>query len=154
NQLASTNNSNFIFTTDLAMSADGATLLAVTTVGVFRSIDGGASFQSVLFGINAQDVKFLSGSRSDAVVGGRVRTAYWWGDGGATWTVASGLAPCVGCTQRIELGMSVSSPNVVYASVDAGGTSSTPPAELWQSSDDGHSYAQVSVPSSSLLGAQ
>jgi hypothetical protein len=152
-QLASTANSNFNFVTDLAMSADGSILLASTTTGLFKSLNGGGSFAASNLVTNVQDVKFLPGSNTNAVAGGRVKTAYFSTDGGSTWTVAP-LLTGGGANMRVELGVSVSTPNVVYASVAAGGTASSPPAELWLSTDSGHNYTLKSTPTTSLLGAQ
>ena len=47
-QLRSTDNSDFHYVNRLAISEDGSTLLAATRTGMYRSTNGGSSFQRVL----------------------------------------------------------------------------------------------------------
>lgn len=155
-QLASTTSSNFFFVTELAFSSDGGILLAATTAGIFRSTDGGLTFPVTVGAVtNVQDVKFLPGSVTQAVAGGRTKNAFFSSDGGVTWAPVTGLTGTSGTNpnNRVELGVSVSSPSTVYASVAAGGTSSSPNAELWGSTDSGHSYTLINS-SVGFLGAQ
>jgi hypothetical protein len=53
---------------------------------------------------------------------------------------------------RIELGVTPNAPLWVYASFAAGGSSSSPPAEVWRSTDGGATYVLISTPGQ--LGAQ
>lgn len=142
---------DFLFVNRLAFSADGSVLLAANRNGVFRSLDDGASWIETLQ-VSVTDVRFLPGSSTAAVTAGYGR-AYYSTDGGAAWTLSTGPnGP--GFPNRIELGVSASSPLTVYASYAAGGASFSPPAELWRSLNGGASYSLVSAPSMSLLGNQ
>jgi hypothetical protein len=151
-QLPSTANSNFFWVNRIAFSADGNTLLAATRSGLYRSTDLGASWSLRLTAGNGLlDVEFLPGSNTHAVAGGTARNAYFSIDGGLTWNPSAGF--CCGSTfQRVELGAAPSSPLTVYASVAEGGTSSSPPAQVWKSLDGGATYALASIPGH--LGAQ
>src|SRR6185369_13025789 len=138
-QLPSTANSNFDFVNRIAFSADGSTLMAATRTGLFRSLDFGASWTQVLVQTDMFDVKFVPGSNTQAVAGGRFKTAFFSSNGGVTWTAATGFgAP--GAAERIELGTSKSTPNVVYAALDESS------GQIWKSSDFGASYTRVSTP--------
>jgi hypothetical protein len=143
-QLASTANSNFNFVNELAISPDGNMLLAATSVGIFQSGDLGASWQLRLSQSNVLDIKFIPGSNSQAVAAGRLRNTFFSVDGGTTWQPATGIpAAPANSRHRVELGVSVSNPAVVYASVEEDvGTPST----FWKSLDSGVTYAQASAP--------
>jgi len=155
-QLPSTANANFNFVNELAVSPDSTILLASTGAGLYRSGDLGASWQITTLNFNPgsgpfsvtnmMDVKFIPGSNTNAVASGRIRNAYHSSDGGVSWTLATGLVP-ITARHRVELGVSVTSPEVVYASVEEA-TSAT----FWKSTDFGASYAQASTPNH--LGTQ
>ncbi len=134
----------------LAMSADGATLLAGTRTGLLRSTDGGQSFIKVLTPStqpgptsttedDITDVKFLAGSSSAAVASGFGRNVYYSPNGGATWTDSAGLT-FTNSRVRAELAVPASAPTTVYlVTDDANGT-------FWRSTDSGASFTQQSVP--------
>jgi hypothetical protein len=138
-QLPSTANVDFDFVNRLAFSADGNTLLAATRTGLFRSTDSGNSWVRVLTTTNMLDVKFLAGSSSQVVASGRGRNAFFSSNGGQTWGVSGGLTP-TGTAIRVELAVSASSPNIVYASVEE--TS----GQIWKSTDSGVTFAKVGDP--------
>jgi hypothetical protein len=154
-QLASTANSNFYYVNELACSPDGNTLLAATGVGVFQSTNQGTTWSLKLNqGNGVLDVKYLPGSNTRAVAGGRIKDAYYSSDGGAVWTLSSGMTTG-GANKRVEFGVSPAQPAWVYASVAEGGAASSPPAEVWKSVDNGVTYALAGTPpASSLLGTQ
>jgi hypothetical protein len=147
--LAATNSSDFYFVNRLAMSADGSILLAATSAGLFRSTDGGGSFTQVLsissasFGYTeVGDVKFLPGSSTSAIAAGNAANSYYSTNGGASWTLATGLPPQTtksSAPMGVEIGTAPSAPSVVYLSafVNAG--------EVWRSSNGGVSYTKVST---------
>lgn len=138
-QLPSTANSNFDFVNRIAFSADGAVLVAATRAGLFRSTDLGASWTQGLAQADMFDVKFLAGSNTQAVAAGRNKNTYFTTNAGVTWTAGGGFgAPISG--ERIELAVSRSSPNVVYASLDESS------GQIWKSSDGGVTYVRVSTP--------
>ncbi len=127
-QLPSTNNSDFHYVNRLAYSPDGNTVLAATRAGIFRSTDNGDSWSRRLPppSNGVTDVKFIPGSNTNAVAAGFSKNAYSSNDGGLSWTLnVTGLNGVGGVSfGRVELGVSASSPNVVYASYAAGGSSS------------------------------
>jgi hypothetical protein len=136
-QLPSTANADFDFVNRLAFSADGGTLLAATRTGLFRSLDLGNSWTQVLAQANVQDVKFIAGSNALAVAGGRNRNAFFSTNGGQTWIASGGLVQS-GSAIRVELAVSRSAPNVVYASVDENS------GQIWRSNDSGATFSKVS----------
>ena len=138
-QLPSTANVNFDFVNRIAFSADGSILVAATRTGLFRSLDLGGSWTQVLAQADMMDVKFIAGSSAQAVASGRNRNAYFSANGGQTWSPSAGLVPG-GSGFRIELAVSRSSPNIVYASLDENS------GQIWKSSDSGASYQLISSP--------
>jgi hypothetical protein len=152
-QLPSTTTASFQYVNRLAFADDGSVLIAATRSGLFRSTDVGDTWTQVLAVSEMTDVKFLWGSATQAVASGFVKRAYYTTNGGVNWIAATLPAtPAPGTFNRIELGTSVSAACNVYASYAAGGTSSSPPAEMWRSTDCGVTYTLVSV--SGHLGAQ
>ena len=146
-QLASTAVTNFNNVNRLAISADATTLLAATPAGVFRSTDGGSSWTaSTGETTNMMDVKFITGSSTNAVAGNRSRQAYYSTDSGATWTAAAGLTSSSGL--RVEIGVAISTPSTVYLSADTGGDT----GQIWKSTNSGQSYTLMATPSH--LGGQ
>ena len=133
-QLAATTGAEFQAVNRIAVSADGATLLAATAAGIFRSTDRDrVGFTSVLAGEIA-DVKFHPTDSRRAVAGGlRNGEAYYTTDGGQTWKTATHATPWSG---RVELAYAVKDPRRVYASVQ-GDT-----GELWRSGTGGRSYTR------------
>ncbi len=142
-QLAATITSDFYWVNRLTMSADGATLLAGTRTGMFRSTDAGASFAKVFTPPadyqDILDVKFLPGSSTRAVAAGYTRNAYYTNNGGVSWQAAGNPSP--GGFVRGELGVSLSSPDTVYMLTDES------QGLFWRSNDGGASYSAVSAPS-------
>jgi hypothetical protein len=139
-QLAATNNANFHYVNRVAISADGATLLAATRTGVYRSIDGGASFAAVLTGSadGFVDVDFDPSNASRAIVSSFEGAGWYSTNGGATFTRATGLP--AGPFTRVEIAYAPSSPNIVYASADLQS------GALYRSTDGGATYAVIGDP--------
>ena len=137
-QLPSTANDAFHYVNRIAISPDGSTILAATgrtaTRGIKRSTDGGTTWADVnsqLF--EATDVNFHPTDSLRAVASGYDGDASYSTDGGVTWTLATGMP--LGSFDRVEISYAPSSPNIVYASVDASG------GQLYVSVDGGGSYA-------------
>ncbi len=139
-QLPSTANVDFDFVNRVAFSDDGGTLLAATRTGVFRSTNLGGSWTLAQSQANMMDVRFIPGSSALVVASGRNRNAYYSTNGGQSWTPSGGLSGGVSTSQRVELAVSKSAPNVVYAALDE--TS----GQIWKSTDSGATYARISTP--------
>jgi hypothetical protein len=99
----------------VAISSDGAVLLAATRTGLYRSTDAGASFQKALATpAGIADVDFHPTDASRAVAGGYEGNTYYTVDGGVTW-----LQSLTGeFLQRVEVAYARSNPSIVYAAVD------------------------------------
>jgi photosystem II stability/assembly factor-like uncharacterized protein len=132
--IASTGGSNWNSVNRLALSADGATLLAATNSGLRRSVDPGRNnWQEVLPGPIA-DVKFHPTNPLRALAGSLSSGASWvTTDGGATWAASTHSAAWGG---RVELCYASAQPDIVYASVTAGN------GEIWRSSNGGRTFTK------------
>jgi photosystem II stability/assembly factor-like uncharacterized protein len=157
-QLPATATDSFAFVYRLAMTQDGATLLAATRQGLFRSTnfhDSDAakiSFQPAK-GLSNTDVLAVVCHRTDparCIAGGRGRTAYYSIDSGATWQPSTGLPnPNPGeFGGRVELTYARKDPNIVYASVDNN------EGEVYRSRDGGKTFDLRSVGTGGYLSSQ
>ena|GEM_PF-2948503 len=143
NQLASTANSNFYYTNRMAISpVNSQIVLACTQTGVWRSTDGGANWTQTL-GESSTDVEWNPADGNKVVVSGSQNASYWSADAGATWTASTGM-PAFG---RVELALSKSAPNTIYASVYNNN------GELYRSTDGGHTFTARNL-GNSLTGGQ
>jgi photosystem II stability/assembly factor-like uncharacterized protein len=152
-QVASTATTDFLYVNRIAISADGGTIVAATNTGLFRSINAGASWTKVLnpstitpaiYSPEMYDVRFLPGSNLNVVAGGRYSNAYYSTNGGASWTLSAGPTVQTAASSvayRVEIGVSVSSPSIVYLSIGIGESGS---GRLWRSADGGATYASKS----------
>ncbi len=153
-QLPVTANANFHWVCRLAMSVDGATLLAGTRSGMWRSTDAGATFTRTYSGTGSArclDVKFHPTNAARAVAqmsDTGISTVLYTNDGGANWSLATGIASTG--TERTELawhkGWTGAGDGCVYALKAINGTT------LYRSVDGGASFTQVGT--SSILGSQ
>ncbi len=139
-QLAATNNPNFNFVNRLAVSPDGATVLAATGSGTWRSTDSGTNWTQTT-AASSMDVKFDPGNSLNAV-GSGLAVARFSTDGGATWTAATfNPVPTIGPTGltngRVELAYAPSNTSIVYASVNNNN------GRLYRSTDGGQTYNMV-----------
>jgi photosystem II stability/assembly factor-like uncharacterized protein len=153
-QLPSTKgNSNFFFVNSLAISNNGASLLAATAAGIYRSTDGGGSWNQVFVGRignvacdPADPTRAIAGGLAGAGTGGR---AFHSSDGGATWQPAT--TPPAG-NRRVQVCYAAANPQITYASFDSN------PSQLWRSTDGGQTYAarnaQFMGSASNFLGSQ
>ncbi|OAI41772.1 hypothetical protein AYO41_01415 [Verrucomicrobia bacterium SCGC AG-212-E04] len=142
NQLANTATSDFYFVNRLALSPNGATLLAATATGIWRSINGGTNWtlaQSTT-GRMAQ-VAFDPNDSLKAVATGYSALAYYSTDGGATWNVGTGLGAFGGTLGgRSEFAYAKSAAGTIYLGYWTGTT-----AQLYKSTNGGQTYTQVTV---------
>ena len=121
-------------------------VVAATTASIFRSEDGGQSFSKVLAGSGSR-VEDLRAKPDDfnvqfATVNGTgiLRST----DGGKTWEYS--LSSLIYGGLRIELAISQSHPEIIWASVEASGTrvsASGPVSDLYRSVDAGESWIFV-----------
>ena len=133
-QLASTADSNWQYVNRLAFSPNGATLLAGTRSGTWRSTNGGTSWTRVIV-TETLDVNFDPTDNLKAVASGYYGRVWYTADGGVTWNPASGVSGSAG---RVELAYAPNTPTTVYASADlSSGT-------LYKSTNGGQSYTLVS----------
>jgi len=142
-QLASTVDSNWQYVNRLAFSPNGATLLAGTRLGTWRSTNGGTSWTRVIV-TETLDVNFDPTDNLKAIASGNYGRAWYSIDGGLTWSPASGVPGNAG---RVEVAHAPSAPATVYASVDI--TSGA----IYKSTNGGQSYALVNS-GNSYLGSQ
>ncbi len=150
---------------DVALvAAQGLPFSNSTDRGVYRTTDGGASWQKVLFvndstGVTDISMKpddpntlyaaawrgvrrpwaIISGSRDD---GGIYRSI----DGGTTWTKLGGGLP-TGIIGKSNLAVSAAAPRRVYVLMEA----EKPKAGLYRSDDAGDTWTQVSTMNALLL---
>jgi photosystem II stability/assembly factor-like uncharacterized protein len=145
-QLTSTANSSWYYVNRLAMSPNGATLLAATSSGIWRSTDGGSTW-SRRATTRTLDVDFHPTDSSRAVASGSYgNNVYYSTDGGVTWSTATGL-PSLGWLNRVELAYAPNAPTTVYASINQNS------GEIWKSTNGGASYTRVNT-GDSFLGSQ
>jgi len=116
----------------VAISPDGATVLAVASSGTYRSTDG-STFIRVATGIPGQDVDFNPVDSTKAIAVGWGAIAYSW-DGGQTWQKSAGLPPTGG---RIEAAYARSQPDTIYVAIDQSG------GVLYRSSNAGATFSPV-----------
>jgi regulation of enolase protein 1 (concanavalin A-like superfamily) len=118
----------------LAISPDGAVILAGTNTGIWRSTDA-TTFTRITSGLTPQDIDINPAYGRRAIAAGYGMAAYSW-DGGLTWTRSAGLPYTSG---RIELAFARSQSDTIYALVDHdGGT-------LYRSSDGGATFRAASA---------
>jgi outer membrane protein assembly factor BamB/subtilisin family serine protease len=145
-QLASTNNANFYYVNRLAISPNGAVILAATSSGIWRSTNGGASWTQALNDWRVKDLDFHPSDSNKAIGSGSEGKAWYSTNGGAGWTEATGL-PAPDWLGRVETAYAPSNPAIVYASVNQNS------GEIWKSADGGQSYALVNT-GNNYLGGQ
>jgi photosystem II stability/assembly factor-like uncharacterized protein len=144
-QLPSTANDNFRYVNRLAVVSTEATatvMLAATRAGLFRSTNGGATFQAVAAPMNSEvlDVRFHPTDPKLCVAGARNGKAFYSANGGVNWTAATGIAEVGGFGGRVELAYARANGSVVYASVDDG------TGKLYRSTDGGKTYTLRGTP--------
>jgi PKD repeat protein len=141
-QLSATANSSYLYVSRLSIDPNnGQTILAATRSGIFRTTNGGTNWTQPST-TEMNDVDFHPTDSSQAIASGRAGNAFYSVNGGVSWTAATGLSG-----GRVEVAYCRSSPNVVYASVDASS------GQLFSSGDGGHTYALRNT-GSNYLSAQ
>ncbi len=143
-QLASTNNPNFNFVNRIAISPNGAIILAATNTGVWRSEDAGASWSQRTVNNNTNsspDIDFHPTDNQYAIVG-ELGFARYSQSSGLTWTAAT-FNPPIGRFDnaandgRVELAFAPSDPTIVFASVNNNS------GNVYRSDDGGQTYNSI-----------
>lgn len=142
-QLPATANGTYDYTWRIAFSPTDSNTLFVATnsSGVYRSKDGGQSFERIVF-TNRQvyDLEiFPDGSLLIAIRGQGVYTSPNGDDG--TWTSRPTGMPSLSTTGRIEMAYCATQPNVVYAAVS--NSSNTALLGVYKSIDQGITWNAV-----------
>lgn len=88
-------------------------LLAATSYGIFRTIDGGIVWTQVKTG-NFMDMEFMPGNPS-VVYAASTTSIFKSINGGATWGAASTIGLPTAGSQRIALAVTAANPQVLYA---------------------------------------
>jgi photosystem II stability/assembly factor-like uncharacterized protein len=145
---STTTSPDFQYVNRLAVSHDGAVVLAATGTGLFRSVDPARStWTSVITQTNVADVRFHPTDSRKAVAssmfGGVVRSA----DGGLTWTIATPIAPYTQIgNNRVELAYAARNPSIVYAAActaiyDSNGDFTGWASVIWRSDNEGATFS-------------
>jgi photosystem II stability/assembly factor-like uncharacterized protein len=133
-QLPSTTGAEFQAVNRLAISADGAVLLAATRAGMLRSADAGRLTWTNVLAEEIADVKFHPRENAKAIAGALSNgEAYYSTDGGQHWAAATHAQPWSG---RVEVTYAVKNPTRVYASVANGS------GEIWRSVNAGKTFTR------------
>lgn len=151
-QLAATSNSSFNYVNRLAISPNGAAILAAanpgpaTAGGVFRSIDAGATWTQVLTtAFRMTQVAFDPNDSNKAIATGYGGLVFYSIDGGQTFTAATGI-PAAGSGTlpgRSEFAYAKSASGTVYLAYWNNSA-----ASLYKSTNGGQSYTQVTISAS------
>ena len=133
-QLPSTSGPGWDWVNRVAVSADGAVLLAATNQGLRRSADPARTSWQPVLPDAIGDVTFHPTDPSRAVAGSLSTGAAWYTtDGGASWKQSTHAGAW---GRRVELCYAKASSDVVYASVDA------QHGEIWRSINGGRSFTK------------
>lgn len=133
-QIAATDRPEFRRINRLALSEDGAVLLAATNSGIFRSEDADRTRWDRVLTTAVADVKCHPSDSKKAVAGGLDSGQAWrTKDGGKTWDVATHTGSW---SSRVEVCYATADPNTVYASVDVSN------GEIWRSRTGGRTFSK------------
>jgi hypothetical protein len=132
--LPATADSRFADVNRLAINASGEVLLAGGSRGLHRSEDPDRTAWATVLEEGIGDVRFHPTDPMRAVAGALRGGAVWiTSDAGLTWDEAAHDVAW-GDDTRVEVTYALADPEVVYASVDAGG------GQIWRSSNGGTSF--------------
>lgn len=133
-RLGGTDAPAFRETNRLAISADGAVLLAATRTGLYRSDDAARANWRLVLNAPIADVKCDPKDPKKALTGSLDSGFVWWSDDtGLTWKQSTHAGQWSG---RVEVCYAAADSATVYASVNASN------GEIWRSSDGGRSFTK------------
>ena len=119
------------------------TAVAATRQGVARSTDGGNTWSTV-FSTDAFDVAFDPNNPGSVVAGTYNGTVAYSANGGATWSLATGLPVQTSNGYRVSVAFDPSVAGSVYALVDNNGAKS-PSGEVFHSTDGGKTWTLLAA---------
>ena len=95
--------------------SDPKTLLAATQSGIYKTTNGGTSWNLRSVG-DFRDIRFKPGDPNVAYATRKITPAefYRTSDGGNTWTLVTSGIPSAGIGSRMVIGVTPANPNVVY----------------------------------------
>ena len=134
-QLVGTDSVDFPAVNRIALSCDGAVILAATPTGLMRSTLPQPSSWTKVLTTAVADVRCHPTDATLAIAGGhKDGNSYYSTDGGATWTASTHDAAWGG---RAEVTYAAADPKTVYASVDMNS------GAIWKSADGGQTFTAV-----------
>ena len=134
-QLVGTDSVDFPAVNRIALSCDGAVILAATPTGLMRSTLPQPSSWTKVLTTAVADVRCHPTDATLAIAGGhKDGNSYCSTDGGATWTASTHDAAWGG---RAEVTYAAADPKTVYASVDMNS------GAIWKSADGGQTFTAV-----------
>jgi uncharacterized protein (TIGR03437 family) len=124
---------------------NGQIILAAAPGGLYRSADGGQSWQTVLAGVATSVLFTPDGNAAYAGVAGLgINTGIYKSlDGGSTWQLSNGVVRFSSQTFRLTLAEAPSSPATLYAGAVVSTGSSSPLSGFYKSTDGGKSWTQI-----------
>ncbi len=120
-------------------------LFAITSVGIYRTIDGGQVWTYVISG-GFFDCEFNPGNHM--IMYATTDSQYWRSvDNGVSWTQPSNLPCCVG-SDRMAVAVSAFNSNYTYV-LYAGGNGTS---RLYRSTDNGITFSPMAMPVPAVVG--
>jgi photosystem II stability/assembly factor-like uncharacterized protein len=150
NTKATDTNKDFLWVNAIATNSNGTVVLAGTRTGIFRSTDGGSTWNQRLSAKKVGNILFNPTDDNQCIAGMLVGGGIYYSvDGGSTWTQSSYPAGSP-TTGRIQVcyAAAVQDPRIVYASVEIIGGGS----QIWRSTDGGQSFTKRANTTDYLAG--
>ena len=134
----------------LAIDPSNAHIYAGTEAGIFRSVDGGETWQLFNDGLALPPSPFLPRVAAFAftpttLYAGAGSRVFRMMSGGSGWTVTAPLGSLIGGVGVVALAVDPTNPNIVYAGADGGVYKSTDGGASWVLSSNGISCFYVSA---------
>ncbi len=157
-QLSSTNNSNFYYVNKMAFDNTTNTLWVAARAALYKSVDGGSTFTSVVLGGGGSngcmevEIAYTSPTTIYATFGQLNQSQLWRStNAGINWSSNYSVTN----TGRIEVATSKSNPNVAYASfldLNSGSSSYYGVSHIAITTDAGNNWDSIAVPGPTYSG--